>query len=92
MPSSLKNTTFNDPRNGKSVTVSSIMSDWTNTGKQMTYIEYLLADAKRRKNGNLDMRCTYTKHLIKLIDTDKLNKIKTKVKNTNEINIELKVK
>tara|TARA_Y100000389_G_scaffold194699_1_gene225073 strand:+ start:8635 stop:9384 length:750 start_codon:yes stop_codon:yes gene_type:complete len=92
MSSSLKNTTFNDPRNGESVTLSSIMTDWTNTGKQMTYIEYRLADAKRRKNGNLDLRCSYTKELICLIDTDKRNKINKKIKIANKLNNELQTK
>lgn len=92
MPSNLKDTTFNDPRNGVSVTLYTVVRDWNNSGKQISYTEHLLANAKRRKNGNLDMRCTYTKELIQMIDTDKLNKIKTKVKNTNEINIELESK
>lgn len=92
MPSILKNTTFNDPRNGESVTLSSTVRDWNNTGKQISYTEYLLANAKRRKNGNLDMRCGCTKELINWIDTEKLNKMNNKIKNTNKLNIELETK
>ena len=65
--------TFIDPRSGKNISY---------TITQET--EDLFAVAKRRKNGLLDLRCTYTKRLFKIIDKEKIKGMKQELKSTKK--------